>query len=123
MLVVTMVLLFRTHHQYDQKSSSGEALRHIRNSYIPSVSEMHLFPVREVIKKQQSAIDQWALREDTDHEMEGQEEHEEQAVPPLLPDRRSIHTVIKELFYLGKSDPGEASSHQVCGHLRFIFLS
>jgi hypothetical protein len=127
MLLVTMVLLFRSHHQDSGPAGANSAdatavppgwppLRHVRNNYASFLQKppgAPPLPVREVIKKQMAAIDEWAAGLDSEgeggqgDEAAAAEGADEPSYRYPLPAHRSIHEVIQELFQMGEADPGE----------------
>lgn len=134
MLLYCKILLFSTHaHHQDLNTGGGSMgegvpagwppLRLVKNKYPTLQTRIQSqevrpppLPVREVVKKQLEAIDQWAAALDQDSEQK--EQLGDKPSSPSsgryqdpLPAGRSIHDVIKELFLMGNADPGQESEH------------
>ena len=131
-LLVSFVLLFRSHH-YEGEGGEDAARavsgpRRVRNKYdavqekqSPELSPTH--HVKDVIQRQIEASNRWAEQLDLEmkeEEAAGEEgkKYEEGGPPSYhnpLPRDRGIRDVIKELFDVGKSDPGEQGRKR-CEH-------
>jgi hypothetical protein len=97
-------------HGSGSGSSSGSVAA---ESLLPPLPPPPPLPVAEVIKNQLAAIHEWEEALDTEEEEEGELAHGNAPEPPEpayhnpLPPHKTIHEVIKDLFLVGKAEPGE----------------